>query len=450
MKALRLALFCAPVFAAPALAQPSGALLYVSGRDALVAYDATTGEERQRFATPGISSDMLVTPGGHVILNHRDGHAVLIIEAATGREVARLPSSGMGGRMPVHSYLLAMPDGRWIAAILNDGVEAQTPPGTAAQDSTMMLIGASEDRPDFGQVLGEIRLGRGHHKLAVTRDGARVSISNTGDCGELVGIYTLSPPARIASFGAASIGLDGSTPERRCDPTRAAGVRPSPHGTGMAAGTGTHFHNMNGTGQFLAIQAEATPPGSTVLATGGTGGASIAAHPAGRFLYAPQNTPRGGGNPCQAGQIAVLDGAGPALAAEIPILVEGPGCTAASGGVRPAYAFATPDGRSLFVTLGTLNPALADRARHVAVFDLSDPARPVQRPSIAVGAAAGHRDGKLTADGAWLVVPNGADNTVSILDTQRREVARSFPTVAQPNRVALVVPPARAATLAPR
>jgi len=79
--------------------------LFVSGRDALVAHDLATGQELARFATPGISADMIVLDTGHVLLNHRDGNAVLVVDANTLTEIARFPSSSLGGTRPVHSYL---------------------------------------------------------------------------------------------------------------------------------------------------------------------------------------------------------------------------------------------------------------------------------------------------------------------------------------------------------
>ena len=447
-RAARRVLLLASVFLPSlALAQtaPPG-LVFVTGRDALVAHDAATGEERARLPTGPNPSDMVATPEGHVFLNDRGAGTILVVDAATLREVRRFPSSTLGGTTATHSYPLTTPSGRRLIAVMHDGTEARTPPGTPPADSAVTLVGADPARPDFATIVGEVRLGRGHHKAAVSRDGGRLTISNIGDCAEVVGVYATEPPARVAAIRAEVFGLDGGSPERRCDPTRAAGVRPAVHGAGMARTSGLHVHNANGTGHLVVVDADANPPTARALPTSGTGGAAVASHPGGRFLYAPQNTPRGGTDPCRIGQVAVVDGAAPAVVAEVPLLMEGPGCTADAGGVRPAYAFVAPDGRSLFITLGTLNAAAPDRARHLAVFDLADPTRPVQVASIPVGGNAGHRDGNLSADGRWLVVPNGADGTVTVVDTARREAVRTFRTVDAPSRVLPVDPPRRAAS----
>jgi hypothetical protein len=69
------------------------------------------------------------------------------------------------------------------------------------------------------------------------------------------------------------------------------------------------------------------------------------------------------------------------------------------------------------------------------VFDLADPANPRQLPSIPVGAADGHRDLAVTGDGRQLIVPANLDGVVHIVDMVERAVVRSFPVVAQPNRI---------------
>jgi YVTN family beta-propeller protein len=73
----------------------------------------------------------------------------------------------------------------------------------------------------------------------------------------------------------------------------------------------------------------------------------------------------------------------------------------------------------------------------VAVVDVSVPSEPRQLPTIRVGAHNGHRDNALTGDGRLLLVPNNVDATISVIDTTRREVVRSFPVVATPNRIAV-------------
>jgi YVTN family beta-propeller protein len=94
------------------------------------------------------------------------------------------------------------------------------------------------------------------------------------------------------------------------------------------------------------------------------------------------------------------------------------------------------DGRTLFVQVGALYapPSAAPSSSVVAVFDLSDPYRPTQLPSIAIGAGDGTRDHAITGDGKLLIVPNSLDNTVSVIDVATRQVLRTFATVAKPHR----------------
>lgn len=441
----------AAVAAAPALAaHAADTILFVSARDHLVAYDAASGAEKARFPSPGLSSDMLLTPEGLLVLNHRDANHVVMIDARSLREVGRIPSSGIGGTRPVHLYL-APPraDGRRLVVVANDG-NAQRP---TREDSSALIIDATD--PAAPRVAGEVRLGIGHHKLAFTRDGQRFSASNIADCDEVVGVYDIADPtrpARLFAVTGADLGLDGRDSRPACDPTGRVGRRPGPHGTATFAANGLHAHNANGTGQFILIEAEATPPRlAAVLGTnGGSGGASIAVHPNGRIAYGPQNTPRAGGSgaqsgaPCQIGQLAVLDGMEQRIAAQVPILYD-VDCTVLpdqARGARPAYAFVTPDGRTLAVTIGTLNAAQPDRATMLVLFDLADPARPAQVASIPVGAAAGHRDAAMTSDGRLLFVPGTADASVTVVDLAERRALRRLAVAAEPNRVAAWSPTA--------
>lgn len=446
----RAALAAALVAGAAQAAPPADTILFVSARDHLVAYDAATGAEKARFGTPGLSSDMLVTPEGLLLLNHRDANQVVMVDARSLREVGRIASSGIGGTRPVHMYLApARPDGRRLVLVANDG----NPQRPARDDNSALIIDATD--PAAPRVAGEVRLGIGHHKLAFARDGMRFSASNIADCDEVVGVYDIADPAkatRLFAVTGADLGLDGRDGRPACDPTGRQGRRAGPHGTATFGASGLHAHNANGTGQFILVEAEANPPllAAVLNTRGGSGGASIAAHPAGRFAYGPQNTPRAGGagaqagGACQIGQLAVLDGTDRRLAAEVPILYDA-GCAALperAAGARPAYAFVTPDGRTLAVTVGTLNAAQPGRAGLLALFDLADPAAPRQVASVPVGASAGHRDAAMTADGRFLFVPGNADASVTIVDLAGRAAVRRLAVVAEPNRVAAWSPSA--------
>jgi YVTN family beta-propeller protein len=66
---------------------------------------------------------------------------------------------------------------------------------------------------------------------------------------------------------------------------------------------------------------------------------------------------------------------------------------------------------------------------------LTDPYRPIQLPSIAVGAGNDTREHALTGDGKLLLVTNTLDNSVSVIDVASRQVVRTMATVSRPFRV---------------
>jgi hypothetical protein len=438
----------AAVLAAPLPAQ-SADRLFVSGRDALVAYDLATGHELARFATPGLSADMVVLESGHILLNHRDGNAVLVVDASTLGEVARLPSSALGGTRPVHAYLSPPLGGRRFFVTLNDGDEASTAPFAPATDSTALFVDATPGSPDFLRPVGEVRLGTGHHKMTFAPDRPRAAVSNIGDCASVLQVLDFADPAAIrivAALPAEAIGLDHREGRRPCHPRGGeAGVRPAPHGTATDPVTGRGYHNLNGLGAFVGLDMRAEAPQFRLLpATRGWGGAAIAAHPTAGLLYGPQYAPREGdarapGVACQIGQIAIIDARADSIAGEVPVLKDGPDCTRALAGTPEAGArtgYATLAGTTLFLPVGTLGAATM-RSHAVAVVDVSVPHAPRQLPSIRVGAHSGHRDNALTGDGRLLVVPSNVDNVVHVIDAVSREVVRHFAVVAQPNRVAV-------------
>jgi YVTN family beta-propeller protein len=437
-----------PLFLAASPADASDRV-FVSGRDALAVYDLATGQEVARFATPGVSADMVVLETGHVLLNHRDGNAVLVVDARTLAEVARFPSSSLGGTRPVHSYLSPVLNGRRFVVVLNDGDEARTAPGTPAADSTALFIDATPGSPSFLRPVGEIRLGTGHHKLNFAPDRPRAAVSNIGDCQAVLQVLDFTDPANIriiATLSAEGIGLDGRDGRRPCHPRGGeAGVRPAPHGAATDPTTGRGYHNLNNMGAFVGLDMRVETPTFRLLpATRGWGGAAIAAHPTAGLLYGPQYAPREGdsrapGAACQVGQLAVLDARADRVAAEIPILKDGPDCTRSLAGTPEIGArtgYITLAGEALFLPLGTLGAATT-RSHAVAVVDVSTPNEPRQLPSIRVGAHNGHRDNALTGDARFLVVPSNVDNVVHVIDTATRQVVRHFPVVAQPNRVAV-------------
>lgn len=421
----------------------------VSGRDQLVLYDLANGTELARFDAAGGSSDLLALGSGIALSNHTAGNEVILIDLKRRKEIGRLPSSSLGGVRPVHMYLTPALDGRQYAVVLNDGNERGTPKGERPKDSTLLLIDAVQSSPTFLKPVGETRLGIGHHKVGFSMKRPRLAVSNIADCSDVVSVFDYTNPSDIKlvkTFSAADLGYDGSTPLKACDETGKIGLMLSPHGTGTSAATGRVYHFLTGTGQIAAFDIDADVPTVKLMQTAGTGGASVKDLPGGRFMVVPQRGPRevhqkADGSVCQVGQLAVIDAVAEKVAAQVPVFYEAT-CRSSIVGTpheRAAlqYAMPAPDGKTVFVEIGTLYgpPNVPAESRFVAVFDLTDPYRPVQLPSISVGAGNDTREHALTGDGALLVVTNSLENSVSVIDVRSRQVMRTIPTVNRPYRV---------------
>jgi YVTN family beta-propeller protein len=421
----------------------------VSGRDQLALYDLANGTELAKFDAPGGSSDLLALDSGVALSNHTAGNEIVLIDLKARKEIGRLPSSSLGGIRPVHLYLSPAIEGRQYAVVLNDGNERATPKGQRPKDSTLLLIDAVQSSPGFLRPAGETRLGIGHHKVGFSMKRPRVAVSNIADCSDVVSVFDYGTPSDIKlvkTFSAADLGYDGSTPLKTCDETGKVGLMLSPHGTGTSAATGRVYHFLTGTGQIAVFDIDADVPTVKLMQTAGTGGASVKDLPGGRFMVVPQRGPRevhqrADGSVCQVGQLAVIDAVAEKLAAQVPVFYEAT-CRSSIVGKpheRAAlqYAMPAPDGKTVFVEIGTLYgpPNVVAESRFVAVFDLTDPYRPVQLPSIAVGAGNDTREHALTGDGALLLVTNSLENSVSVIDIASRQVVRTIPTVTRPFRV---------------
>ena len=413
-------------------------------------YNLATGAELARFNAHGGSSDLTALANGVVLSNHTGGNEVVIIDLKRRSEVARLPSSSLGGIRPVHMYLSPATEGRQYVVVLNDGNERSTPKGERPKDSTLLLIDAAERSPTFLKLAGETRLGIGHHKVGFSIKRPRFAVSNIADCADVVSVYDYQNPAEIKlikTFSAADLGYDGSTPLKTCDETGKAGLMLSPHGTGTSAASGRVFHHLTGTGQIAIFDVDADVPAVKLIQTAGTGGASIKDLPGGRFMVVPQRGPRevhqrADGSVCQVGQLAVIDAIAEKVIAQVPAFYGEPTCRTSIAGTsheRAAlqYAMPSPDGKTVFVEVGSLYgpPNVVTESRFVAVFDLSDPHRPIQLPSITVGAGNDTREHALTGDGKLLLVTNSLDSSVSVIDVASRQVVRTMPTVTKPFRV---------------
>jgi YVTN family beta-propeller protein len=425
-------------------------IVAVSGRDQLALHDLATGAELARFDAPGGSSDLVALGSGVVLSNHTAGNEVILIDLKRRTEIGRLPSSSLGGTRPVHMYLSPAIEGRQYVVVLNDGNERSTPKGGRPKDSTLLLIDAVQSSPTFLKPVGETRLGIGHHKVGFSMKRPRLAVSNISDCSDVISVYDYQNGSElklVKTLSAADLGYDGSTPLKTCDETGKIGLMLSPHGTGTSAATGRVYHFLTGTGQIAVFDIDSDIASVKLIQTAGTGGASVKDLPGGRFMVVPQRGPReayqrADGSLCQVGQLAVIDAVAEKVVAQLPVFYGEPTCRNSIAGKpheRAAlqYAMPGPDGKTVFVEIGTLYgpPNVVAESRFVAVFDLSDPYRPVQLPSIPVGAGNDTRDHALTGDGALLLVPNSLENTVSVIDIGSRQVVRTIPTVTRPFRV---------------
>ena len=422
----------------------------VSGRDQLALHDLTTGAELARFDAPRGSSDLVALASGFALSNHTAGNEVIIIDLKRRSEIGRLPSSSLGGIRPVHMYLSPAMGDRQYVVVLNDGNERATAKGELPKDSTLLLIDAVQSNATFLKPIGETRLGIGHHKAGFSMKRARMAVSNIADCSDVVSIFDYENPSDIKlvkTFSAADLGYDGSTPLKTCDETGKAGLMLSPHGTGTSAAAGRVYHHLTGTGQIAIFDIDSDLPTVKLIQTAGSGGASVKDLPGGRFMVVPQRGPRevhqrADGSLCQVGQLAVIDALAEKIAAQLPVFYGEPTCRSPIVGTsheRAALQYAMPssDGKTLFVEIGSLYgpPNVVAESRFVAVFDLSDPYRPIQLPSIPVGAGNDTREHALTGDGKQLLVTNSLDNSVSVIDVASRQVVRTIPTVTKPFRV---------------
>jgi YVTN family beta-propeller protein len=428
--------------------------ILVIGKDEAAVYDAATGKEIGRFAESGGSLDTMALANGTALFNHTAGHRVVAIDLKTGKEISRISASNLGALRPVHSYLTPVVNGRQFYVVLNDGVVNNTPIGEVPKDSSLSLIDTVPGSPTYLKLVGEVRLGRGHHKTAFSNTRARLVASNIADCNDVLSVYDFSDPADIKlikSFSAKDLGYDGSSALKTCDVTGKTGIGLSPHGVGTSAATGEAYHFLTGTGQVALIDIDAETPTVKLVQTAGIGGSTAKDMPGGKHIVVPQRTPREaqdrmGGVICQVGQIAVIDAAKRQLVAQTPILYGDGGCKDSLVGQPGAAATASyvgfnKDGSRMFVALGTLggpqNVSVA--VDLLPVFDMRDPSNPRQMAPIKIGAGQG-RDIVMSDGGRYAFVPNSLANTISIIDTQSMSVIQTINTIAGPTRLSTFSP----------
>lgn len=405
--------------------------LYVASYRELVSYDVETGQERpgrvQNIESP---VDLQVLEDATLLVNLTNKNQVLVVDGRTMLERARLPSSSLGGQRPVHSYLSPTRGGKRYWLTLNDGAEGR------AETNSALFIDTTPGSETYLKPVGEVRLGKGHHKAAFSATRERVIISNIADCEDALSVYDYSDVRdirKVLTVSAADLGWGAS---RRCAANYQDGFPPAPHGCATSGASGRAYCNLTSTGELVSIDLDATPPTFKVIPTQGKGGGYTRASPGGRYIYSVQESPREGSTPlpggaCQIGQLVVVDATTDTLVREVPLRYRGPDCTSALASTdearaEPGHIVLSADGKSMYLTPAGAFGDAASRVRQELVLDLSQADAPVQRPSVAVGASRGHHGDVLTADGRFLFVTNNVDHTVSQVDTATGAVVRTL------------------------
>lgn len=415
----------------PEPAAPIAQHLFVAHEGSLVSYDIATGAESpgavQQVLGP---TDLQALADGTLLVNLTAQNTILLVDPRSMLEIARLPSSTLGAVRPVHSYITPEHDGAsyWVA--LNDGTEDRVETNSAC------FVDVMPTSPRYLQAVAEVPLGVGHHKAAFSATRARVVFSNIADCDRVLTVYDYSDVSQIrelANLDAAQAGWDGTSFEKTCDPSYAAGVPPAPHGCATSKLSGKAYCNVTASGDLFSVDLDAETPTFAAIATGGAGGGYTKAHPSGRYVYSLQNEPRegSGGSDCQIGQLAVVDAESDSLVAEVPLGYLGAGCTQRLTGTdeettEPAHLVLSQDEQTLFVTTAGGFDVADARVRQELVLDISVPALPVQLPSIPIGSSTSYHGDSLSGDGRWLFVANNQDATVTQIDVATLSVARTL------------------------
>jgi DNA-binding beta-propeller fold protein YncE len=271
--------------------------------------------------------------------------------------------------------------------------------------------------------------------------------SNIADCDDVLSVYDYGDPGNIqklatltaaqAGFAAADPG-PGNRDPLFCDPTYQRGAPPAPHGCATSPVSGRAYCNLTSSGSIVVVDIDAATPTFQLLPTTGTGGGKTEVHPGGRYVYSLQEEPRGG---CNIGQLVVVDSMSDRIVAQMPLGYTGPGCTDQLAGTpaetaNPDHLTFSHDGKTLFVGVGGGFMVPGARVDQHLVLDLTDPAAPVQLPSIPMGLSTGHSSDALSGDGEQLFCVDSVDNTITQVDALRRAVVSTLPVGDQPKVVA--------------
>jgi YVTN family beta-propeller protein len=414
--------------------------LVVARNGSLSSFALASGAERAGSLTDVTGPvNLQILEDGTALINLTGRNEILAVDLHTMLEVKRIPSSGTTGTRPVHSYISPSYGGKRYWVSLNDG-------DGSAPTNTARFLDITSGSTSFLEPVGEVPLGIGHHKLAFSRTRQRAVISNIGDCVNVMSAYdfsNMSSIATIATMDAAAAGFDGAG-QPRCDPDfQNGGFPPAPHGCATSPLSGKIYCSLTATGDAAVIDIDAATPTFKRLPTNGTGGGYTFVHPGGRYIYQLQETPRegDGGSACVIGQVVVIDSMTDTVVAQRPVAYTGPACTTALAGkpeasANPGHGYFSKNGNTLFVPLSGGFMDTSARVNQLVALDTTDPAAPVQLPSIAIGLGTDHGTGALEGTGQHFYVVNQVDGTVSEIDVASRAVTRTLSVGAEPAEVA--------------
>lgn len=415
--------------------------LFVAHEGAFAAYDLATGNQVGTTITNSMGpKSMQALADGNIMTNMQTSNDVMVYDGIKSVELPRIAASSLGGTRPNDSYINTdLGNGRyWL--LLNDGNAAMSTTWSAS------LIDITEGSPTRFQKLSEVPLGNGHHAAAFSGKKPRFVASSFNDCDNVFSVFDFSDPkalTKLRTITAMELGFDGSTMQKTCDPTLAAGISLKPHGCSTSKANGKTYCNMAGAGLIAIIDIDADPPTFTTLQLKGTGGGYVKAGEGGTYIYTLQATPSEatGGADCQIGQLVTIDAATDKVVHELPLLYKGVGCTDKLTGtdeaaVGPNHLRLTDDGKTLFVALSSPSSDPMSRVRwHIGV-DLSNPAMPVQTKGIPVGQSTNQRGSAISGDGKILYVADSVDGTVTAIDVKTLNVVKTYTVMANPWQVA--------------
>ena len=416
--------------------------LFVGLDGSIVSYDIATWEQRSgAISDADTPTDLYALSDGHLLVHFTGRNEVAAIDGRAMTEVGRWDSSNLGATRPIHAYITPEIDGEQYWLALNDG------DGTAAT-SSVQLIDVAPESATFLTAVGEIALGAGHHTGGLSPDSQRAILGSLNDCDAPLTVVDYSDatnPSAVLAITAEDLGFDGSSFSTTCDPTYAAGLPVSPNGCGTSTVSGKTYCNISTPGNILALDLD-NPSAWTTIATSGSDGGYTEAHPEGRYIYSVQGVPREGdennpGATCQVGQLVTIDASTDTVVSEVPMLLDGPDCTRSVVGTdeetdEPNKIVINHEGSRLFITLAGGFGDTEARVRMLPVYDLSDPAAPVQEASVATGDSSGFLGTTLSGDGSLYFVTDNIDNTITVIDADTLAVTETLAVDGTPKTVA--------------